>query len=759
MMGDLRSSGKGRLSSVTVGALVFVTFFMVLRAQVAPANGLPDPAGTSSDNTVEYDNTLAKDFIMDAPWRVIDENTAIPVTIILKDCDVDDIRELHWIRVWDVTGGGSALLWDHDFNDERIGDDPSEDNFWTYITTVTEGHPSLPDGTSLTPANLGYGSGDDVGLKVSVYYKDDWFNYTETRYLRVNVGNGQFPWPADWYGGDTHYHTMYTNNLYEFGAPLPAVKLTAVAVGLHWLTVSDHSCDLDETGDGNYSYATQQWECTIQSSSGATTVYRDNTIHGSSWGALGADVSDLDSPEFRLYRGVEINLSSIDSDSWEKTLHALFYNPNYINSPYSGAIGERPVFPTLPVGLDMLAVDGFAYAAHPMDDLSAEWAGLDFGINGAVWGDEDLAIALLREKFRGIQAFNTRPTRYSDDQNNPWSDFDAGITPDDPYPAELLAGVTLWDQLLVEELASGQSRKFFFSGGSDAHGDFNYSSYMSLDNYATDNAMGKVQTVVYVSGEFGIDNLPPMIEIMEALRAGRSVVTDGPFLEIGLDRDDDDDWYEINDLKVGDDGVADPSLNLPLRIRWASLPEFGPITSLQLVAGDSAGTTTLATFAPNSSGEGYGGSATVDLGSFDLRGAFYFRAELLTDDGDAGHRAYTNPIWITFERPPAAISDLAATPAGSEIHLSWTAVTEDVDGLPIAVSHYEVYRDADPGFIPGPEDLIGSPALMFYDDPTAGIGDPATNHYYVVRCVSVLGSESTDSNRVGEFDRDLGTNE
>ena len=69
-----------------------------------------------------YDNTLAKDFIMDAPWRVIDETTTIPVTIILKDCDDDDIRELHWIRCWDVTSG-STLLWDHDFDDETIGND------------------------------------------------------------------------------------------------------------------------------------------------------------------------------------------------------------------------------------------------------------------------------------------------------------------------------------------------------------------------------------------------------------------------------------------------------------------------------------------------------------------------------------------------------------------------------------------------------------------------------------------------------------
>jgi hypothetical protein len=613
----------------------------------------------------KYDNTFAKDFIMDAPWRVIDANTAIPVTVILKDCDVDDIRELHWIRIWDVTSG-STLLWDHDFNDEEIGDNPSEDNYWTYITTVTEGHAGLPNNTLLTPANLGYSAGDAIQLKVSVYYKDDWFNYTEDRYLRVHVGNGAFPWPEDWFGGDTHYHSMYTNNLYEFGVPLPAVKLSAVAMGLHWLTVTDHSCDLDETGDGTYSYATQQWEYTIQSPSGIQTVYRNVNDYGSSWGSTGADIADLESPDFRLYRGVEINLSSVDGDSWEKTLHTLFYNPHYIHSPYSGAIGERPVFPSLPDGLDMLATDGFAYAAHPIDDLSAEWAGLDFGVNGAAWGDQDYSTALLRGGFRGVEAFNTRATRYSTDQNNPWADFDAGVSPDDPYPNGLLAGISLWDQLLRSDIASGSPRKVFFSGGSDAHGDMNYSAHMSLDNYATDNAMGKVQTVVHVPGSYAPGSLPPIGEILTAFRAGRSVITDGPFLEIGLDRDGDGDWYETDDLMIGDDGIADPRFTLPLQVRWASLPEFGAVASIELVAGNGVSTTTLATLTPGN----FGGESTVDLNGFGLDGTYYLRAQLLTSDGDAGHRAYTNPIWITFEETTEVASEFDISPLAFRLSVS-----------------------------------------------------------------------------------------
>ena len=594
-----------------------------------------------------YDNTFMKDFIMDAPWRVLDSATTIPLTLILKDCDTDDVRELHWIRCWDVTSG-ETILWNHDFGDETIGNDAYESNFWTYITTVTEGHPSLPDGTPLTPANLGYGPGEHINLKVSIYYKDDWFNYTETRYLRVHVGRGAYPWPDGWYGGDTHYHTMYTNNTAEFGAPLPAVAMTAEAVGLHWLTTTDHSCDLDETGDGSFSYATTHWEYTIQDENGTQTVYRDVMGFGSSWDSLGDDVAGLDSGSLRLYRAVELNSSSVDGNSYEKTLHGLFYNDAYISSPLSGAIGESPVTPTLPSALSQLSGGGFAYAAHPVSELGAL-------VNGAVWGDEDIATALGYEVFRGLEAFNTRATRYSSDQNNPWADFDAGVLPDNPHPDELLEGVTLWDEYLRANL--DPVRKVFLAGGSDAHGDFNYGSYLSLDNYANDNAIGKVQTVVFVPGPYAPGNLPPMADILAAYRAGRSVVTDGPFVETGVDENGDGDFADPGDLMVGDDASGPSAASMPLTVRWASNADFGPVTSVKILVGDAAGTTTLLSLDPGTSGEDWSGEHTVELGTYGFAGPRYFRAECMTDRGDDVFRAYSNPIWVTFDGTSVAGGD------------------------------------------------------------------------------------------------------
>ena len=634
---------------------------------------------------IAYNNSFHKDAVMDAPWRVQNAETAIPLTIVLKDCDTDNIQKLQRIRCWDVTQG-STILWNHDFNDEQIGNNATEADYWTYITTVTEGHPSLPNGTLLTPANLGYAAGAVIRLKITISYNDNFLDFTATRYLRVQVGGGRFPWPEGWYGGDLHYHTMYTNNVAEFGAPLPAVRATAIALGLDWLVTTDHSCDLDEIGDGDLSYATPQWEYTLQSPAGIQTFTRDNRTYGSTWGALAVDIADFQDESFRLVRGEEVNLGSIDPASQDKTLHALFVNAEYVHSPRSGAAGERPVSTSVPAGLDQLSPQGFVFAAHPTSDLGQELGGIDYAVNGAPWGDADFAYAITTEGFIGFEGFNTRHTRRSeavgdcpslfDCVTNPWPDFDAG--PDGPYPAKVLREVALWETFLrsnldiqVQSTSGSGPRKIFFAGGSDAHGDFNYGTHLGNPVYATDNAIGKVQTVAWVPGPYGPGNAPPAAEILNAVRAGRTVVTDGPFLEIGIDRDGDGSWYGASDLRLGDAGQVVGGTSLPLHLRWASLPEFGPVTSLRVWVGNSTATTLLYESDPSAEDQGYEGATSLDLRAVEVEGTVYVRAECVTSDGDAGHRAFTNPIWIQFAPTPVVVEDLAASMVDGAVHLTW----------------------------------------------------------------------------------------
>ena len=73
--------------------------------------------------------------------------------------------------------------------------------------------------------------------------------------------------------------------------------------------------------------------------------------------------------------------------------------------------------------------------------------------------------------------------------------------------------------------------------------------------------------------------------------------------------------------------------------------------------------TLLASFDPSAGGEGFAGETAIALAGLGLEGWRCLRAELLTADGDAGHRAYTNPIWARFDVIAPVAEDPAPVPA------------------------------------------------------------------------------------------------
>ena len=105
------------------------------------------------------------------------------------------------------------------------------------------------------------------------------------------------------------------------------------------------------------------------------------------------------------------------------------------------------------------------------------------------------------------------------------------------------------------------------------------------------------------------------------------------------------------------------------------------------------------------------------------------------------------------QSPPAAIGDLGAALAGHEsgspspdIRLTWTQPASEA-----GLDHYVLYRSTDPG---GVMDSLAATADTTYLDAGAG-GSPAGNYYYIVKAVDGLGRKSEESNRVGEFDREV----
>jgi hypothetical protein len=104
--------------------------------------------------------------------------------------------------------------------------------------------------------------------------------------------------------------------------------------------------------------------------------------------------------------------------------------------------------------------------------------------------------------------------------------------------------------------------------------------------------------------------------------------------------------------------------------------------------------------------------------------------------------------------PPEWISDLRATLSGN-IDLNWSPVTIDTTGNPVTVNYYVIYRDTISDFLSSSANSLDVSLDTAYEDTTAGTGNPSVSHFYLVRAVDCNDTKSEDSNRVGEFDREL----
>jgi len=101
---------------------------------------------------------------------------------------------------------------------------------------------------------------------------------------------------------------------------------------------------------------------------------------------------------------------------------------------------------------------------------------------------------------------------------------------------------------------------------------------------------------------------------------------------------------------------------------------------------------------------------------------------------------------ITLDTQP--VTDLRAAVVTGAIHLTWTHVGSDAH-------HYEVWRATNlPYFTPQGVPLapnVAPGAGPSFDDTNSGIGNTATNSFYLVRSVDAAGWPAPTYNRVGVF--------
>lgn len=596
---------------------------------------------TREDNALQPRGAghIAPSFWADAPWRLEPNQDDIPFTFIVRDAAKAKM-DLDEIVVYEAPDDGQP--WEdktwrlvHTFT-QGLG--RINKQFWTYrpSPTVPLGPPpTLPLGSFETAARGKHllltivcrGSERKLGLFRQAF--------EQVRPLSIFLAGEALPLrdTVQWYYGDTHYHSDYTNDVKEFGNPVPDTRAAAERIGLDWLVITDHSVDLADQNPF--------WEV-------------KRTDHR--WDDQGLEVQENSDERFRLLRGEEVTLLGMPGKG-DDTLHMLVFGHEFhkmipgafARESLLSAVADRllgfarelyehlfgPIYrleavltgvdhvgqaePALK-GRSVQAQGALAFAAHPATIAQAP---------GGTWEFQD-----LMQPIHGMEAWNTRKRRTAREEDSPFDHWkQSGTWESGPNKK----GIEIWDQMLRQKVGLSDPR-FVLLAGSDAHGSFNYSEGWWVDSdgfIADDNSLGKVRTLLYLPGRGGNGprRTPTEVEIVDAIRSGSCVVTDGPVLnftvgsngtEVGLGQI----------LTVDMDGV------LEVKVRAVSTGEFGEVEQVKVLYYFQGMDGTAEEVVNFETGHG------TELAQGLPPGPGYVRLATTTCKGQETYRCFTNPIWI-----------------------------------------------------------------------------------------------------------------
>lgn len=180
---------------------------------------------------------------------------------------------------------------------------------------------------------------------------------------------------------------------------------------------------------------------------------------------------------------------------------------------------------------------------------------------------------------------------------------------------KLPGGVEKWKDLLIS------GRHVYIVAGTDAHGHFN-------------ELAGRVKNYVYIPG-YNRTNLPLPDKIIEALRNGHSIMTDGPIVV-----------FNITNQTGGNSNIGD-TINgnkFFMNVGWKSTPEFGNLSFIhfyQGILGENETEQSALSFSPGN----LEGAKTYNLENYTLLNS-YIRLNATTDKG---YKLYANPIFINSD--------------------------------------------------------------------------------------------------------------
>lgn len=397
--------------------------------------------------------------------------------------------------------------------------------------------------------------------------------------LEVYLSEEPLPTFEGWHYGEPHYHSSHTDDQVEFGAPVAEAVEMAKAMGLSWLAVTDHSFDIDDVyGD---------------------PMRKDPQL--TKWNRLKEETTQVNhnNDHFVTVLGEEISCGNARS----KNIHLLAYGiENFLPGAGDGMERWFQTRPDLPLSqvLKRIAEDGgVAYASHPEVKLSV---GQRVFTGRGWWENEDYG----QPGLSGLQFWNGADEK------------------------AFQRGYERWIQFLLK------GKRLYFIGGNDAHGDFNRFRQIRIPllmlRESRDQIFGKMRTCLYCP-----EPLTPE-EIVEGLRKGRVVVTDGPLVVFTV---------EDEEGKQAMVGESMEGRRVALNIRAKSTAEFGDIERITIIRGDLREKREVI----EKTIEGSELENPREAGGLNyplkLKNPSYIRIEIASCQGQKTFHGYTNPIWVT----------------------------------------------------------------------------------------------------------------
>lgn len=404
-------------------------------------------------------------------------------------------------------------------------------------------------------------------------------NYRLTSHLPFVVEIDEAPWPRgeNWYFGETHCHTHLSSDQVEFGAPPEVFLHMARAIELDFVALTDHSYDLDDRTDD----------------------YLTNDPTLPKWKELkqNVEVMNEENPDIVMIAGEELSAGNSNGEN----VHLLIYN----NRRFFAGAGDsaerwlhtRPQHRIAQV-LPVLEKDALAIAAHPRTTppLLQKWL-----LRRGIWTESDYRL----QGLMAAQFWNGDKEMF------------------------LREGLPHWISLLLDGLM------LTLIAGNDAHGSFNRFRQIGTPHLSfreeQREIFGAARTGVLITG-----GLSPAT-VLEAIRQGRIICTDGPFGDLELSNSE-----QI--LHIGEQTSINKG---ELRVRLLSSPSFGAIHRAELITGDTSLKKETRKRLETPSGS-FQFCQTLNLSGLPMPG--YIRLEVATRLGAKSSHCFTNPIYL---RPTA----------------------------------------------------------------------------------------------------------